>query len=104
MNVSVCESKPYNPTLADSKLIWSNVYLRKLVWSFGVVIYEMMHGHAPEREMKSVVNGDPIEFEESKQKEYPFLFSMAEKCLQKDPSKRPTAAQLLQEFNQHVKK
>lgn len=74
-----------------------------VVWSFGVVIYEMLHGERPKRSMASAVKGAPIKFEQSKQTSFAFLFRMAQKCLQKDPSKRPTAAQLLQEFKQHVK-
>lgn len=62
----------------------------------------MLHGEKPRRTLSSVVKGDPIEFEESTPKEFPFLFCMAEKCLQKDPSTRPTASELLEEFKQHV--
>ena len=73
------------------------------VWSFGVVIYEMMHGEPPKRSMKSAAIGVPIKFNPDKQNSFPFLFSMAQKCLQKDPSCRPTAAQLLQEFKNKAK-
>ena len=71
-----------------------------LVWSFGVVLYQLMNGEPPERSILAAATGRPIIFPEQAIQRYPFLYSAAaEKCLQVDPTKRFTPSQLLNQFN-----
>ena len=72
------------------------------MWSLGVVLFEILTGEKPERELPDAIAGAPINFPKEVQSKYPFLYSAAQKCLQVDPVKRPTATQLLAEFNKQV--
>lgn len=67
------------------------------VWSFGIIIYELLSG-----KISPTPNSKP---EKPKKPEnahqYPLLSSIFDACLQEDPANRPTATDLLKMFSQH---
>lgn len=72
------------------------------VWSFGVVIYEMMQGGLPYPSLMNaevtnlVCNGGTLD--PPKRIESPELWAIALKCMQMDPEQRPTFHQLFNDL------
>ncbi|CAL5219491.1 g1332 [Coccomyxa viridis] len=72
------------------------------IWSFGITILELAHGHAPFARyppmkvlLMTIQNPPPSLESDSKKHFSKAMRDIVAKCLVKDPSKRPTAAQLL---------
>ncbi|GAB4820270.1 hypothetical protein N2152v2_007316 [Parachlorella kessleri] len=73
------------------------------IWSFGITLLELAHGHAPFARLPpmkvllmTIQNPPPtLESDNSKKHFSKAMRELVAKCLVKDPTKRPTAAQLL---------
>ncbi|KAL0478082.1 hypothetical protein AKO1_010771 [Acrasis kona] len=72
------------------------------IWSFGITALELAHGvppyfdGAPMKVMYEVLRSPPPQLIDSEQHKWSKKFrEFTEQCLQKDPAKRPNAAQLL---------
>ncbi|KAK9909926.1 hypothetical protein WJX75_009604 [Coccomyxa subellipsoidea] len=72
------------------------------IWSFGITILELAHGHAPfaryppMKVLLMTIQNPPPSLESDAKKHFSkAMRDIVAKCLVKDPSKRPTAAQLL---------
>ncbi|KAI8993156.1 kinase-like domain-containing protein [Pilobolus umbonatus] len=84
------------------------------IWSFGITALELATGHAPFAKyppmkvlMMTLSNAPPtLDRENTKYKYSKMLKDMIDSCLQKDPSKRPSADKLIQHpfFKQAKKK
>ncbi|KAK9817257.1 hypothetical protein WJX72_011944 [[Myrmecia] bisecta] len=74
------------------------------IWSFGITILELAHGHAPFARfppmkvlLMTIQNPPPtLESDSGKKHFSKAMRDIVQKCLVKDPTKRPTAAQLLE--------
>lgn len=74
------------------------------IWSFGITILELAHGHAPFAKLPpmkvllmTIQNPPPtLETDSGKKHFSKAMRDIVAKCLVKDPTKRPTAAQLLE--------
>ncbi|KAG1678629.1 hypothetical protein FOA52_012636 [Chlamydomonas sp. UWO 241] len=73
------------------------------VWSFGITMLEMAHGHAPFAKfppmkvlLMTLQNPPPSLEDKGKRHFSKAMREVVAKCLQKDPRLRPTAAQLLE--------
>eukprot|EP00891_Asterochloris_glomerata_P007781 jgi/Astpho2/7781/Aster-06073 len=74
------------------------------IWSFGITILELAHGHAPFAKLPpmkvllmTIQNPPPtLESDSGKKHFSKAMRDIVGKCLMKDPSKRPTAQQLLE--------
>ena len=74
------------------------------IWSFGITMLEMVHGHAPfakyppMKVLLMTLQNEPPKLEESyKQRHFSkAMREVVQLCLQKDPKQRPTAAKLLE--------
>ncbi|QDZ25714.1 serine/threonine-protein kinase [Chloropicon primus] len=74
------------------------------IWSFGITMLEMAHGHAPfakyppMKVLLMTLQNEPPKLEESyKQRHFSkAMREVVQLCLQKDPKRRPTAAKLLE--------
>ncbi|PSC70697.1 serine threonine-kinase 4-like isoform X1 [Micractinium conductrix] len=74
------------------------------IWSFGITLLELAHGHAPFARLPpmkvllmTIQNPPPtLDTESSKKHFSKAMRELVTKCLVKDPTKRPTAAQLLE--------
>lgn len=74
------------------------------IWSFGITLLELAHGHAPFARLPpmkvllmTLQNPPPtLESDSSKRHFSKAMRELVAKCLVKDPAKRPTAAQLLE--------
>ncbi|KAI7839495.1 hypothetical protein COHA_006762 [Chlorella ohadii] len=74
------------------------------IWSFGITLLELAHGHAPFARLPpmkvllmTIQNPPPtLDSETSKKHFSKAMRELVSKCLVKDPAKRPTAAQLLE--------
>jgi len=74
------------------------------IWSFGITLLELAHGHAPFSKLPPMkvllmtIQNPPPQLEAAVEQRQ-FSKSMRDlvaQCLQKDPSKRPTATQILE--------
>ncbi|KAK9865469.1 hypothetical protein WJX84_005454 [Apatococcus fuscideae] len=71
------------------------------IWSFGITILEMAHGHAPfaryppMKVLLMTIQNPPPQLESDKKHFSKNMRDIVAKCLIKDPTRRPTAAQLL---------
>jgi len=73
------------------------------IWSFGITILELAHGHAPfarfppMKVLMMTLQNPPPTLQEAENKTFSkALRELVALCLQKDPMKRPTAAKLLE--------
>ncbi len=66
-----------------------------LVFSFGVVIHEMITGQLPSRSLPDVSTGKMPSLDAYK-KSYPKVVELSQKCTVPDPANRPTASKLLE--------
>lgn len=75
------------------------------IWSFGITLLELAHGHAPFAKLPPMkvlmmtLNNPPPTLDQSPDSKKHFSKAMRDivaKCLMKSPSERPTAAQLLE--------
>jgi len=74
------------------------------IWSFGITVLELAHGHAPFARfppmkvlLMTIQNPPPTLEQDSGSKHFSkHMRDMVQLCLNKDPSKRPTAAKLLE--------
>jgi len=74
------------------------------IWSFGITMLELAHGHAPFAKfppikvlLMTVQNPPPqLEAERGQRHFSKHMRDLVAQCLQKDPTKRPTASQLLE--------
>lgn len=74
------------------------------IWSFGITMLELAHGHAPFAKfppikvlLMTVQNPPPqLEAERGQRHFSKHMRDLVAQCLQKDPSKRPTASQVLE--------
>lgn len=74
------------------------------IWSFGITLLELAHGHAPFARLPpmkvllmTIQNPPPtLDTDSSKKHFSKAMRELVAKCLVKDPTKRPTAAQLLE--------
>ncbi|BDA42758.1 probable serine/threonine-protein kinase OSR1 at N-terminal half [Coccomyxa sp. Obi] len=73
------------------------------IWSFGITILELAHGHAPfaryppMKVLLMTIQNPPPSLESDAKKHFSkAMRDIVAKCLVKDPSKRPSAAQLLE--------
>lgn len=77
------------------------------IWSFGITLLELAHGHAPFARLPPMkvllmtLQNPPPTLEDSNTPDHKKHFSkhmreLVAKCLQKDPSQRPSASQLLE--------
>lgn len=73
------------------------------IWSFGITILELAHGHAPfarfppMKVLLMTLQNPPPTLEEADNKTFSkALRELVALCLQKDPTRRPTAAKLLE--------
>ncbi|KAK9864695.1 hypothetical protein WJX84_009203 [Apatococcus fuscideae] len=72
------------------------------IWSFGITILEMAHGHAPfarfppMKVLLMTIQNPPPQLESDKKHFSKNMRDIVAKCLVKDPARRPTAAQLLE--------
>mmetsp|Transcript_11087 Transcript_11087/g.22096 ORF Transcript_11087/g.22096 Transcript_11087/m.22096 type:complete len:685 (-) Transcript_11087:1752-3806(-) len=82
------------------------------LWSFGITALELAQGHAPYvtyppiKVLVMTLQSPPPTLERHAEEKYSKAFKeMVESCLQKDPTKRPTAAKLLEHrFFKNVKR
>jgi len=73
---------PYDPFKAD-------------VWSFGILLYEMLSGNPPRMTIKDVVEGAVPELSPDIKKLYPQFVPVMQSCLTLDPQQRPLTIDLL---------
>eukprot|EP00798_Chlamydomonas_sp_ICE-L_P001381 gene1381-32748_t len=73
------------------------------IWSFGITLLEMAHGHAPFAKFSpmkvlfmTLQNPPPTLDDQGRKQFSKALKDLVTRCLQKDPRVRPTAAQLLE--------
>mmetsp|Transcript_30948 Transcript_30948/g.68544 ORF Transcript_30948/g.68544 Transcript_30948/m.68544 type:complete len:838 (-) Transcript_30948:1294-3807(-) len=73
------------------------------IWSFGITLLEMAHGHAPFAKfppmkvlLMTLQNPPPTLDDKGKKHFSKYMRDVVTRCLQKDPRLRPTAAQLLE--------
>ena len=65
------------------------------VFSFGVILHEMITGEIPYRSLKDIVSGKLPKLPEDALKSFSKISEMMIQCTKLDPMERPTAAQLL---------
>ena len=74
------------------------------MWAFGVVMYEILEGKLPyyllqnSEVPKFVCDGGSLEI--PTHLHFPELWNIAKRCLERDPSKRPSFDELFQEIEQ----
>eukprot|EP01026_Neomeris_dumetosa_P029463 TRINITY_DN2389_c1_g1_i1.p1 TRINITY_DN2389_c1_g1~~TRINITY_DN2389_c1_g1_i1.p1 ORF type:complete len:683 (+),score=135.85 TRINITY_DN2389_c1_g1_i1:218-2266(+) len=73
------------------------------IWSFGITMLELAHGHAPfaryppMKVLLMTLQNPPPTLEESGNRHFSkSMKEIVQKCLNKDPTRRPTAAQLME--------
>lgn len=73
------------------------------IWSFGITLLEMAHGHAPFAKfppmkvlLMTLQNPPPTLDDKGKKHFSKAMRDVVSRCLQKDPRLRPTASQLLE--------
>ncbi|KAL3898936.1 MAG: hypothetical protein SGCHY_002394 [Lobulomycetales sp.] len=67
------------------------------IWSFGITALELATGHAPFAKFPPMKNEPPsLDREQAKHRYSKSFKDMIDLCLQKDPTRRPTAEKLLQ--------
>lgn len=74
------------------------------IWSFGITLLELAHGHAPFARLPPMkvllmtIQNPPPTLEDSNGNKHfsKHMRELVTRCLQKDPAQRPTAAQLLE--------
>lgn len=103
MAPEVFSDDSYDPFQADSEYVDTAGLFLFLVWSFGVLLYELMTGEVPKRSPEEAAVGKLIRFPPAAVKQLPVLHSVAQKCLQVNPDNRPTPTNLLKIFKEKLK-
>ena len=85
------------------------------IWSFGCLLIEVFTGLVPFHELQfpqiaahlspsgKKTAPPELELNSTFQKKYPFWYDLASSCFHEDPSKRPTAEELVVEIRKHAR-
>jgi eukaryotic-like serine/threonine-protein kinase len=80
--------------MAPEQIQGGEVDARSDIFSFGVVLYELLSGHVPFRGeheaavMYSILNEEPVPLEQDRRDIPPVLSNLIQRCLEKDPADR----------------
>ncbi|KAK8887789.1 hypothetical protein M9Y10_038846 [Tritrichomonas musculus] len=71
------------------------------VYSFGVVLHVIFTGKLPKLSLKDKVSGKKVDLPEPSDGISPFCIQLIDKCMEFDPSKRPTFDEILDELQKN---